>query len=104
VFVDGDVELGPGIGYGILVIRGSLNITGDVAWNGLIAVIGQGVLYWAPGVSGVINGGLFVAKTRAPDGTLAGETTTVTFDVTDPFQIKAANQTFPYIPIAIRER
>jgi hypothetical protein len=104
VFVDGDVELGPGRGYGLLLVRGSLNVTGEVTWNGLILVIGQGVLYWAPGISGVINGGLFVARTRAADGSLAGETTTVTFDVTDPFQIQAANQTFPYVPIAIRER
>ena len=42
--VDGNADLGPGTGYGILLVRGELSIVGDITWNGLIVAIGQGVV------------------------------------------------------------
>src|SRR5207249_2533870 len=48
--VDGNLSLGPGTGYGLLLVRGELNVVGNMTWNGLILVIGQGVLRWNPGV------------------------------------------------------
>ena len=102
--VDGNLNLGPGTGYGLLLVRGDLNIVGRVSWNGLILVIGQGVLRWSPGVTGTINGGLFVARTRATDGSLLVTPADVSYNITDPIQIKAANQSFPYNAIAIKER
>ena len=102
--VNGDVDLGPGTGYGILLACGDVNVTGAFAWNGLILVIGQGVMHWDSSVRGTINGGLFLARTRAPDGTLLGEPADAAFDITDPGQIRAANRLFPYNAIAIRER
>ena len=101
--VEGNVDLGPGNGYGILLVRGEVNVIGNFTWNGLILVIGQGVLRWN-GVSGTINGGLFTARTRAADGALLSAPAGVTFNITDVAQIQAANRSFPYNPIAIKER
>ena len=102
--VDGNLDLGPGTGYGILLVRGELTVVGDITWNGLIVVIGQGVVRWNIGVTGVVNGGLFVARTRAPDGTLLVSPMDVMYTITDASQIKAANQLFPFNPIAINEK
>jgi Tfp pilus assembly protein PilX len=102
--VEGNVDLGSGAGYGILLVRGELNVIGNVTWNGLIAIIGQGVVRWQPGVSGTINGGLFVARTRGIDGSLLAMPTGVMFDITDPAQIRAANQQFPFNLIAMKEK
>jgi len=65
-------------------------------------VIGQGVVHSSGVVT--INGGLFVAKTRAMNGSPLTTPQGMTFTVTEPGQMKAANQSFPYNPIAIRER
>jgi hypothetical protein len=104
VIVDGNLELGPGAGYGLLLVRGELTVAGEITWNGLILVIGQGVLRWNLGVSGTINGGTFVARTRAAGGSLLSAPENVVFTITDAAEIKAANQSFPYNPIVIREK
>jgi Tfp pilus assembly protein PilX len=104
VVVDGNLNLGPGVGYGLLLVRGDLDVIGDTVWNGLVLVIGHGVLRWNPGVSGSVDGGLFIAQTLADDGSLLATPAGVTFDITNPAQIKAANRPFPYNAIAIRER
>jgi Tfp pilus assembly protein PilX len=104
IVVEGNLDLGPGTGYGILLLRGELTVVGDITWNGLIVVIGQGVIHWKPGVTGIINGGLFAARTRAVDGSLLNTPMSVMYDITDTSQIKAANRLFPFSPIAIREK
>jgi hypothetical protein len=86
--VNGNTDLGPGTGYGLLLVRGNLNVTGDFVWNGLILIIGTGTLRMN-GYSGTVNGGL-----------LAGGL----YTVSDPVQIRLANQSFPYTPIALQER
>jgi ABC-type transport system involved in multi-copper enzyme maturation permease subunit len=86
--VNGNLNLGPGTGYGILLTRGNVNVTGNFVWNGLIVIVGAGALQ-LNGHSGTINGGLFAGGV---------------YTVTDPAQIKLANQSFPYTPIAIQER
>jgi hypothetical protein len=86
--VTGNTYLGAGNGHGILLCRGDLNITGNFTWNGLVLVIGTGRVYWN-GYTGTINGGLFSGGV---------------YTVTDVAQIKLANQSFPYTPIAIQER
>jgi hypothetical protein len=85
--VDGNVDLGPGTGYGILLTRGNLNVTGDFVWNGLILVIGGGIVQWN-GHTGTVNGGMLVSGT---------------YNVTDTSQIGLANQSFPYTAVAIQE-
>lgn len=102
--VNGDVNLGPGTGYGMLLVRGGLLVTGNFTWNGLILVIGRGS-FDSNGADGLINGGLFIARTRAVDGTLLAQPADVMMTINgDGSQITAANRPFPYNPIAIRER
>jgi hypothetical protein len=101
---DGKLELGPGSGYGLLLVRDELSIVGDVTWQGLIVVIGRGVITRSPGVTLTVHGGLFTGQTRAPDGSLLTEPGGVTFEITDVEQIKAANRPFPFNPISIREK
>lgn len=102
--VDGPLDLGPGAGYGVLLVRDELRIVGDVTWQGLIIVIGRGIITQSTGSSLTVHGGLFVAQTRAPDGSLLAAPAGVTFDITDAAQIKAANKSFPFNPISIREK
>ena len=90
--MNGDAELHSGTGFGILLVRGSLDLATDFSWNGLVLVVGPGTVH----VDGTINGGLFIARTLTPADT--------TYNITDAAQIRAASQSFPYNPIAIRER
>jgi Tfp pilus assembly protein PilX len=104
VVVNGDLDLGSTTGYGLLLVRGELHIVGDVTWNGLIVVLGQGVMLKNTGTTAVINGGLFLARTHAVDGSLLAVPEQVTFTITDSVQMRMANQSFPYNPISIREK
>jgi hypothetical protein len=90
--VNGDAELRSGTGFGILLVRGALNLAADFTWNGIVLVIGSGAVQ----VNGTINGGFFMAPSLLPAD--------VTYSVTDAAQVRAASQRFPYNPIAIRER
>ena len=117
--VNGDVELGPGIGYGMLIVRGNVTVAGNFTWNGLILILGQGVLHWNQGF-GSVNGGVFIARTRSNDRTITNLLGTqlatrgaITADfngaagsgiIYDSAKILAANGPLPYSPIAIRER
>jgi Tfp pilus assembly protein PilX len=104
VAVNGNIELGPGSGYGVLLVGGEARVTGNFTWNGLLLVIGQGVMQLNDGVSLTVNGGRFVARTRATDGALLSAPAGPAFDITDLAQIKAANRIFPYTLVSIRER
>jgi Tfp pilus assembly protein PilX len=104
VSANGNLELGPGTGYGVLLVQGELTLTGSITWNGLILVIGQGVVRWSAGAIATVNGGFFVAKTRTPSGSLLAAPESVTFSITDPAEMKTANRRFPFNPIAIREK
>jgi len=108
--INGDVALGPGTGYGILLARGTVAVVGNFTWNGLILIIGKGMLTWNTGTTGLVHGGVFVAQTLAPDGSRLASLGHITPDLSpativyDAAAIKTANQTFPYSPIAIIER
>jgi len=86
--VNGNVDLGPGTGSGILLTRGNINVRGNFVWNGLILILGPGTLQ-LNGYMATVNGGL-----------LSGGV----YTVTDVAQIALANRSFPYTPIAIQER
>jgi hypothetical protein len=116
--VHGDAALETGDGYGILLARGNLTVRGNFNWRGLILIIGQGVFDWTDSSLGMIEGDVFVARTRANDrspenrlGSLLsepGETTAFDFAQRDIRRndgaVTAASRPFPYVPIAVRER
>jgi Tfp pilus assembly protein PilX len=103
VVVNGNIELGSGTAYGVLLVRGEATVTGNFTWNGLLLVAGQGILRINSGVTLTVNGGLFVAGTRAADGTMLSTPAGVSYEISDVAQIKAANRPFPYSVIATRE-
>lgn len=118
VVVNGDVDFGPGDGYGILLVRGVVTLGGGFSWNGLILAIGQGEIHWNGGGNGVVRGGMFIAKTRdtatalSPLGPLRATRGDVTADFNggsgngilyDTATIANAAGSFPYTPIAITE-
>ncbi len=62
-YVGGSLTLsGTNTGYGILLVTGTLNFGGNFSWNGLVFVIGDGVLTFNGGGSGQINGSVIVAN------------------------------------------
>jgi len=121
IVVNGDCLLGTGAGFGILLVRGNLRVTGSFHWNGLILVIGQGSVASSGTVTGIITGGLFVMRTRADDRNPLNESGTMltapgsvevdfsgsgnSLQIENPgaAALELVNQKFPYIPIAIRE-
>ena len=121
VVVDGDCLLGSGTGFGVLLVRGNLGLSGSFRWNGLILVIGQGSITWAGTGSGIVSGGVFVMRTRASDrsannplGTLlpavgpvdadfSGTGNSIQLENPGTAAMDLVNQKFPYLPIAVRE-
>jgi hypothetical protein len=63
-FVNGDFNMGANSGAGILIVTGTLSITGNSSFDGLIMVVGQGVLTENGGGNGQFNGSLFLANTN----------------------------------------
>ena len=63
-YVDGDFNYGNASGAGVLVVTGTLSFTGNANFNGLVLVIGQGIVSESGGGNGGFNGTVFVAKTR----------------------------------------
>jgi Tfp pilus assembly protein PilV len=64
-YVNGDFNFGANSGAGVLVVTGTLNITGNSSFDGLILVIGQGVISENGGGNGQFNGSVFLAKTNS---------------------------------------
>jgi hypothetical protein len=69
-YVDGDLSTGPTTGNGILVVTGTLTMSGNFGWNGLIFVVGKGNVQNSGGGNGQINGSLFVANIYDSSGNL----------------------------------
>jgi hypothetical protein len=64
-YVNGDFNFGNSSGAGVLVVTGTLNMQGSANFNGLILVIGQGIINVSGGGNGQINGTLFLADTNS---------------------------------------
>jgi len=64
-YVDGDFNYGNASGAGVLVVTGTLSFTGNASFNGLVLVIGQGIVNESGGGNGGFNGTVFVAKTHS---------------------------------------
>lgn len=121
VVVNGNCVLGSGTGFGILLVRGKLSLTGTFRWNGLILVIGQGSIASSGTVSGTISGVVVVARTRRDDrnpenelGTMlatpgpvdvnfSGSESSLQLENPGAASMDLVNQKFPYLPIGIRE-
>lgn len=117
--VNGDASLGPITGYGVLIVRGNLAMTGNTTWYGLILVIGQGHLTINGSGNGAIRGAILVARTRDTDrsatnplGTLLATRGEVYADLNgggrgglgyDSSQIDETINSLPYRPIMITE-
>ena len=61
-FVDGDATLTNDGGKGLLIVTGTLNITGSKAFDGLVLVLGDGVVNRTGGGSATNYGAFVVAK------------------------------------------
>ncbi|HYE24007.1 MAG TPA: hypothetical protein VEG32_02295 [Clostridia bacterium] len=73
-YIDGDATLsGSDHGHGVLVVTGTLTISGNYSWDGIILVVGEGHVVFSGGGSGQINGSIYVAKIKNDDGTLASD-------------------------------
>lgn len=70
-FVDGDVDLPPQGGAGLLVVTGTLTMNGGSAFNGVILVLGTGQLIRNGGGNGNTLGSIVVASFGSTGGFLA---------------------------------
>jgi hypothetical protein len=64
--VQGDFSVSNTRGYGVLLVTGTLTISGNFEWNGLILVIGDGKIVANGGGNRTINGGIYLAQTKDP--------------------------------------
>jgi hypothetical protein len=118
--VNGNAQLGPITGDGVLVVRGEMTMSGNTRWYGLILVIGQGHLTINGSGSGTIRGAMLVARTRDaasrsatnPLGDLLANRGEIHADLNgggsggigyDSAQVDAALNALPYRPMSINE-
>jgi hypothetical protein len=66
VVVNGNFDLGPNTGCGLLVVTGNFTYAGNSGWNGVILVIGNGTATFQGngGGNGQFDGAIFVAATE----------------------------------------
>ena len=64
-YVTGDLNFGSTSGAGVLVVTGTLNVTGQSTFDGLVLVIGQGAMSVGGGGDGTFYGAVFLANTNA---------------------------------------
>jgi hypothetical protein len=57
-------------GYGLLLVTGTLTYDPDASWNGIVLVVGQGILTSNGSGSGGFTGTVFLAQTRDSAGNL----------------------------------
>jgi hypothetical protein len=74
VVVNGDLTLSGwhSTGYGILLVTGTFTYDPDASWDGIVLVIGQGVIYSHQGGTGKFYGAMLVANTVGGSGNNTG--------------------------------
>ena len=72
VVVNGDLDLTSwhGVGYGLLLVTGTLTYDPNATWEGLVLVIGQGTFVSTQGGLNGFDGAVFLAKTHDSSGNL----------------------------------
>jgi hypothetical protein len=98
VFVDGDARLGPGTGFGVLIVTGDAIVEDGLVWNGLVLIAGTGRLLWAG--RGDIHGALWLAGDRGVVLALGGDGS-IRYD---SCALDRAYRALPLSPITFRER
>ncbi len=70
IVVNGDLTFNGwhNTGYGLLLVTGTFTYDPDATWNGIVLVIGKGVLYSYQGGTGQLNGAVFLATTVDSSG------------------------------------
>jgi hypothetical protein len=65
IVVNGDLDLTNwhGIGYGLLLVTGTLTYDPDATWNGIVMVVGKGNFVSTKGGTHQINGAMLMAQT-----------------------------------------
>ena len=69
-FIDGDATLPNEGGRGLLIVTGTLNINGSTPFEGLVLVLGDGVINRSGGGNGVTLGAFVLAKFGSTGGFL----------------------------------
>jgi hypothetical protein len=101
-------------GEGILLVEGTLTMSGNPSYNGLILVIGKGVLIKDGGGNGTTNGAILVANLYDSHNNLIASGPPGVPSVTwkgggnadiqyDSCWVSAMNQAFPFRVLAGRE-
>lgn len=74
IVVNGDLTLNGwhNTGFGILLVTGTFTYDPDASWDGIVLVIGQGVIYSHQGGSGQFYGAMLVANTVGGTGNNTG--------------------------------
>lgn len=72
IFVDGDLDLTSWhqTGYGMLVVTGQFIYDPDAYWDGVVIVIGKGIVTGSHMGGGIFNGAVLVAQTRDSNGNI----------------------------------
>ncbi|MGB7848919.1 MAG: hypothetical protein WBL63_25120 [Candidatus Acidiferrum sp.] len=72
IVVNGDLNLTGwhNSGYGLLLVTGTLYYDPDASWDGIVLVVGQGILSSSKNGPGGFTGAVFVATTRDSSGNL----------------------------------
>jgi hypothetical protein len=77
VVINGDLDLTGwhNTGYGLLLVTGTLNYDPDASWDGIVLVIGQGIVTGSKGGNGLFLGAFLVSSTRDSSGNLRPDPT-----------------------------
>ena len=62
VYVNGDLSLNSFTGYGLLVVTGNLNYTGDSGWKGIVIVLGGTITETGSQDGGEFDGAVYLAN------------------------------------------
>jgi Tfp pilus assembly protein PilX len=83
VVVNGDFDLGPNTGYGLLIVTGNFHYHGNSGWKGIVLVIGDGTTTFdgLGGGNGEFDGAVLVATTKDSSGNTLDSYGSVNFDI-----------------------
>jgi len=75
IYVNGDLSLNSFTGYGLLVVTGNLNYTGDSGWKGIVIVLGGTITATNSPGNGEFDGAVYLANLPTGGGVTLGKPT-----------------------------